>query len=143
MIKYPLSFKAFASSIPGIDSSWESRAGNFPDVTCSIPRDFMGPDTGYSPEDLMAMAVINCFIATFKVFSEKAKLTYSKIEAAGVIEIDRLSTGFVGVSKLTVDVVIMGVSDHDRALVILNETKKNCLMANAIKADITFNFKVV
>lgn len=143
MNKYPLSFKATSTAASGIQNNWESQALNFPKVVCAIPKEFAGPSTGYSPEDLMIMAVINCFIATFKVFSEKAQLNFDKIESEGSIVIDRLNTGFVGVSNLNLEFIVTNPSDRSKAEVILNETKKNCLMANALKAEVQFSFSIV
>lgn len=143
MNKYPLSFKSSASATPGISTTWETQAANFPKIVCSIPKEFFGPNTGYSPEDLMIMAVINCFIATFKVFSEKADLLFEKIDGNGTLIIDRLSTGLVGVSALTLDFILLNPSDTAKAEVILNEAKKACLMANVLKAEIQFSFHFI
>jgi organic hydroperoxide reductase OsmC/OhrA len=143
MNKYPLLFEASSHGSSGIKNTWESNALNLPKVVCAIPKEFAGPGNGYSPEDLMAMAVINCFIATFKVFSEKAQLIFDTIDGKGTIVIDRLNTGFVGVSKVNLEFTVTNSSDPTKAEVILKETQKNCLMANALKAEVQFSFSIV
>jgi organic hydroperoxide reductase OsmC/OhrA len=141
MIKYPLMFSVKASANPGIDSLWNSNAAGLEEVSCAIPKEFNGPGTGYSPEDLMGMAVVNCFIATFKVFAAHAKLDYDTLDVRGEVEINRATSGQVGLTNLTVDVELSGASDLSKAKVLLDETRKNCLMANALKIQVKFDMR--
>ena len=143
MIKYPLTFSASASANSGIKTMWSSTAADLDPVSCTIPVAFNGLGNGYSPEDLMAMAVINCFIATFKVFAHHANLEFQKLEVNADLEINRAPSGQVGLTQLVVDVVIQGAIDLDKANLILEETRKNCLMANALKIDVKFNMRTL
>lgn len=138
MIKYPLFFQASSSASSGIASNWSSEASGLDAVTCSIPKEFMGPGSGYSPEDFMAMAVANCFVATFKVFAEKAHLSFIALDAVAKLEINRLPNGTVGVSSISLDITLKGASDQSKAQTLLEETRKNCLMANALKVETRF-----
>ena len=141
MIKYPLYFKAAASSSPGIGVTWNSGAGELSPIDCAIPAEFNGPGSGYSPEDLMVMAVINCFIATFNVFAERSGFAFSSIEAEGVLEIGRDPHAKVGVTGVKVLIEVKKPSSSEKALALLNETKTNCLMANALKAPCEFTMR--
>lgn len=141
MIKYPLYFKASASSKAGICSPWLSSSGALNPIQCAIPLEFQGPGTGYSPEDLLTIAVINCFVATFKVFAEKTSLSYGTIEAEGHLEINRDSSGKVGVTKLGITIIVQNPSDIEKTKLLLNEAKKNCLMANALKIPCEFDMR--
>lgn len=141
MIKYPLYFKAAASSMPGIANVWSSGAGELSTIDCAIPAEFHGPGNGYSPEDLMVMAVINCFIATFKVFAERSGFTFGSIDAEGILEIGRDVQGKVGVTGVKVAIDVKNASNSEKALALLNETKANCLMANALKAPCEFTMR--
>lgn len=143
MIKYPLFFKAAASSESGIHKSWTSGAGELLPIQCAIPVEFQGPGDGYSPEDLMAMTVINCFIATFKVFAERSGLTFDGIEAEALLEINRDTSGKVGVTNIQINVLLKKPSDSVKAEGILAEAKKNCLMANALKASCEFKMRTI
>lgn len=142
MIRYPLTFLAESSSTPGSASNWSSSAASLDPITCSIPKEFMGPGNGYSPEDFLLMAVINCFTATFKVFAEKTKLEFKNITVNGSLVISRLESGQVGVCSIKVNVNLLGTSDHEKAKLLLEETKKNCLMANALKVAVEFNCQI-
>ena len=142
MINYPLFFQARASAAPGILKKWSSSAADLSPISCAIPKEFHGQGDGYSPEDLMAMAVINCFIATFKVFAEKSGLSFKEITLSAHLEINRNSSGTVGLTSLRVDVHLQGSSDSSKARTILEETRKNCLMANALKIQVDYQMRV-
>lgn len=142
MIKYPLFFNARSSSCSGIANNWESSASELFSIECSIPKEFMGPGSGYSPEDFMVMAVANCFIATFKVFAERAQLDFENLSVQAKLEINRLSTGQVGVSSINLDITLSGASLESKAQILLEETKKNCMMANALKVETRFNMRI-
>jgi organic hydroperoxide reductase OsmC/OhrA len=139
MIKYPLYFQAVTSSASGIDRNWSSSASDLQSIECAIPQEFGGPGQGYSPEDLMIMAVINCFVATFKVFAQKSSLEFLQIQAKGILEINRTSIGTVGITSLKLDVNLQGASDTLKAKTILEETRKNCLMGNALKITVDYS----
>lgn len=141
MIQYPLLFEAEAKASSGIQATWSSSAMTLSPVTCAIPKEFHGPGNGYSPEDLMAMAVINCFIATFKVFAEKSGLQFQSIALKAALEINRNSSGTVGLSSIKVDVNLQGSSDAAKAKTILEETRKNCLMGNALKIQVDYQMR--
>lgn len=142
MIKYPLYFKATASANSGIVNTWSSQANDLPPIDCAIPVEFQGPGGGYSPEDLLCMTVINCFIATFKVFAEKTSLKFEAIDADANLEIGRDSTGKVKVTKLILNINLKKPADTEKAKTILNEAQKNCLMANALNIVIEFNMRL-
>jgi organic hydroperoxide reductase OsmC/OhrA len=142
MIKYPLYFSGNSASPSGISTSWSSGANGLSPIECAIPQEFNGPGGGYSPEDLMVMAVMNCYIATFKVFAEKATLNFESIEVSGTIEINRLDSGIVGVKSLKINVKLDGASDNSKAMMILEETRKNCLMANALRISCEFSMHI-
>lgn len=142
MIKYPLFFKAVASASSHVSQNWSSSASDLSPIDCAIPAEFNGPGSGFSPEDLMMMAIMNCYIATFKVFAEHAKFSFSEIETSGVLEINRLSGGTVGVASAKIDVILKGVNDKEKAKTLLEEARKNCLMSNALKTPAEFNFSI-
>ena len=71
MIKFPMKFEAEAHATPGASTQWTAQTDLLPPIPSAIPPEFMGPGGGYSPEDLFALALLNCLIATFKVYAEK------------------------------------------------------------------------
>jgi len=138
MIKYPLFFEVCADSESGVNTLFEAKAFDFPEITCAIPTEFKGPGGGYSPEELFSLAVLTCLIATFKVFAEKSKLQYSNIRASGKLTIDRNAQGMPELKKLAITLTLSGVQDQEKAKTLLTESEKYCLVSNAIKTEKTF-----
>jgi len=138
MIKYPLYFEVQAKGASGIATPFEATAENFPPIAGSIPKEFMGPGTGYSPEDLFSISVITCLIATFKVFAERAKLSFTDITAKAKLTIDRSGGGIPELQKLDIAFTLTGVQDQEKAKTLLTESEKYCLVSNAVKCEKSF-----
>ncbi len=142
MIQYPLRFGVESEGASGIATVWESRAGeSLPSVKVAIPPEFEGPGGGYSPEDLYAFALINCFIATFKVISEKSKLAYDSIQASGVLTVDRNEKGTPWMKSFALRVKLMGAADSERAVRLLEKASQSCLILNSVLTEKTFTFE--
>jgi len=141
MIKYPLQFEVSSKSPSGIQTPFEGKAHDLAPITCAVPKEFMGPGGGYSPEDLYALAVVGCLIATFKVFAERAKFAFSEIEGKAKLTIDRNPEGVPELSKLDLSFTLTGVQDQEQAKKILAESEKYCLISNAIKTEKSFSYE--
>ncbi len=143
MIHYPLVFQVSSSAQSGVAANWSTRSGSMPDaVTMAIPPEFEGPGGGYSPEDIYAFALMNCFIATFKVISEKSKLAYEGMEASGTLTVDRNETGTPWMKEFALKVAITGASDPERTRRLLEKTSQSCMILNSVKTGKTFEFLV-
>lgn len=140
MIQYPLYFEVSAESLSGIQSSVQGKVKDLPPISCAIPPQFHGPGGGYSPEDLYALAVITCFIATFKVFAEKTQLNYSAIKGTARVTVDRDTRGKAELKGIDLTFVLDGVKDQEQAKKVLAESEKFCLVSNAIKSRKSFNY---
>lgn len=143
MIKYPMSFKVSAESAEGIQTSWESIAQTqSAGIRMSIPPEFEGPGDGFSPEDLYAMALQNCFIATFKVFAEKSRLAFSKLQVATELVVDRNESGRPWMARCVLKVQLEGCTQVENAKRILERTSENCMILNSVKTEKVFEFVV-
>lgn len=140
MIKYPLFFEAKTKSPSGSQTKFEGSSENFPPIPCAIPKEFGGPGDGYSPEDLFALSVISCLVATFKVFAERGKLSYETIEGGAKLTIDRNAQGVPSFQKLDLSFKLTGVEDQEKAKAFLAEAEKYCLVSNAITPEKTFSY---
>lgn len=143
MIKYPLFFETSSSSESGVNTTFEAVAHDLPPITCAIPAEFNGPGGGYSPEDLFSLAVLSCLIATFKVFAERAKLQYTKIDASAKLTIDRNAQGVPELKKLDIQFTLSGVADQAKAKLLLGESEKYCLVSNAAKTEKKYEYLFV
>lgn len=144
MLKFPLKFTIQSESPAGMQSAWTTKANSFDrDIPVAIPPDFDGPGTGLSPEDLYAMALQNCFIATFKVFAEKSKLQYEAIRVISVLEVDRDEKGRPWMARLDMKVILKGSLQKETAQRILERTSQSCMVLNSVNTQKNFHFEVV
>jgi len=141
MIKYPLFFEVSANSTTGIETQVQASAHDLPPISCAVPPEFGGPGGGYSPEDLYALAVVTCFISTFKVFAVRAKLAFSGIQGEAKLTIDRNAAGVPELNKVDLTFTLTGVEDQEKAKTLLAESEKYCLVSNAIRSEKSFTYK--
>jgi len=143
MIKFPMKFEAEASSKSGIQSVWEAKADSFSPISSSIPAEFGGPGTGYSPEDLFALAVLNCLIATFKVYAEKSEVIYDQISTKASLTIDKLpSSPSFEITQVDVHFHVTGAKDPAKLRKILETSIEQCAVSNSIKSGKTYKIQI-
>lgn len=143
MLSYPMHFKINSSSESGIQTKWFTKAEQLnTQVDVAIPPEFAGPGGGHSPEDLYAMALTNCFIATFKVFAEKSRLNFQNIKIQSVLSVDRNEKGQPWMSKIHLNIELTGVSQKENAQRLLEKTSQSCMILNSVLTEKTFDFKI-
>lgn len=144
MKQYPLTFEVSAKSTSGIQSPWTTQAKTFnQDLSVAIPPEFDGPGGGYSPEDFYALALQNCFVATFKVFAEKSDLQFSGLSALTRLEVDRDSGGRPWMARLHLQVKLEGVTQKEKAQRLLDKTSQSCMILNSVKTEKSFDFVII
>lgn len=103
----------------------------------------MGPGEGYSPEDLFAMALLNCLIATFKVYCEMAKVTFQEIQGRATITLDKQAgQSSLAMTQADIFLDVSGASDQGRVRKLLDNAVKDCAVSNSIKTGKTFHINV-
>lgn len=108
----------------------------------AIPPEFEGPGGGFSPEDLYAMALSNCFVATFKVIAERSRVTFGEIRTRSRLIVDRDEAGRPWMSKLELQIEVTEAKDVDRMRRLLEKTSGQCMILNSVKTEIVFDFLV-
>ncbi|MFP5519413.1 MAG: OsmC family protein [Bdellovibrionia bacterium] len=144
MVQYPLKFAVSVESPAGIQAPWTTKAEAVAqNLTAAIPPEFSGPGGGYSPEDFYALAVSNCFVATFKVFAEKSRLSFESVKVQSVLEVDRDEKGAPWMARITLNVSLVKPSSQENAQRILEKVKTGCLVLNSIRTEKIFNFQIL
>lgn len=143
MMNYPLKFSVSSRTPSGISTPWETSVPGLPAVPAAIPVEFGGPAGGFSPEDFFALAVLNCFAATFKVIAEKSQITFEALELSGELTVDRDSKGAPWMSHFGLRATLSGVKDSERAKRILEKTSQSCIVLNSIRTEKTFSFEIL
>ncbi|NUN05174.1 MAG: OsmC family protein [Bdellovibrio sp.] len=143
MVKYPMKFVVKGSAVPGINVNWHTSAEAVgAGLQAAIPPEFDGPGGGFSAEDFYALAIINCYISTFKVYAEKSQLLFSYVTAQVTLEVDRDEKGFPWMARAHLDVVLDKPSSKELGQKILEKAVKGCLVMNSIKTDKTVNLQI-
>ncbi|MBX9744451.1 MAG: OsmC family protein [Chlamydiales bacterium] len=144
MMKFPMKFEVSATAKAGIGSQWTAQAGELPPIPSAIPPEFSGPGGGYSPEDLFGIAVSNCLIALYKVYCEKAKISFQHIEIKADVVIDKQPSdpSFL-ITEVNIYCTISGASNQDRARELFDQVAKDCPVSNSIRSGKTFHVNIL
>lgn len=141
MLNFPMTFETKAESGSGVDTTWTAGTKDH-SITMAIPPEFQGKGGGFSPEDIYAMALSNCFVATFKVVAEKSRLSFDKLDVNAKLIVDRGDGGRPWMSKINLKVNLVGATDADRALQLLKKTSESCMILNSVKTEKSFEFQI-
>ena len=148
MISYPLIFKARAVTKSGILTDWSSVAtengqrNNTGELECGIPTDFGGSGHGASPEDFFLLALLNCYVATFKVIAERMKLNFETLNASGQLNLDKEPSGQPRMKSATLVFDLLGASDTAKARRLMKQVSGQCMIINSVKTAVTFDLRV-
>jgi organic hydroperoxide reductase OsmC/OhrA len=142
MLKFPMQFQVEGSSAAGVQTHWEVSSHDLSPIPCAIPPEFRGPGGAYSPEDLLGLAAISCLMATFKVFASLSSLSFEEIRAAATIIVDRPQGKPAAITELRMTLTVIGASNKEMALKLLEESKKNCLVTNSLNIEKSYQFDV-
>lgn len=141
-IKYPVNFNVKSYSGEGISSLWNADF-SWGDLELSVPREFDGPGGGASPEDLYALSLLNCFIATFKVYAEKSNLSYHSISGDADLTVDSAGEKMPWMSDVKLDITLNKPENEKKAERILQKTKETGMILNSVKSNITINWTIL
>ncbi len=99
-----MNFKAEAKAANGMGGTWEIKS--YESLSkCAIPPEFGGPGGAFSPEDLFAQALTNCFVATFKVYAQASRVEFQSVNATSNLVVDTNEAGKPVMKKLILNSV--------------------------------------
>ena len=143
MANYPMIFESSADAVSGIGSDWKTTSEEGREISCSVPSQFGGPTSGFSPEDLYLAALANCYIATLKVIATNSKMSFAKIEAKARLTLDQDGQAPTPwMKKAELKFKAMGVENPDRFKRLMERVSKQCMIINSVKTQIEFEFEV-
>lgn len=143
MIQYPIEFKTVVEAPCGIQSNWKVRSVEY-EVDCSIPPEFEGPGGAFSPEDLYAQALTNCFVATYKVYTEKSKINFESIKTTGSLIVDLDPETKKPIMKdFFLKVEINKPSNPERAKMLAERAFQSGFILNSVKTNLKLEVTIV
>lgn len=139
-----MSFTANVQASEGLSQHWTTSTADERTITCSIPKEFGGPNSGHSPEDLYLAALMNCYVATLKVIAANSKMSFDALAGHAVLTLDRdetTSTPWMANVKLMF--TAQGVENVDRFRRLMERVSKQCMIINSVRSVVTFEFEVL
>lgn len=142
MVEFPHHYTATALGTARGDV--ELRAARLPILRSDSPAEFDGPGDRWSPETLIAGAVGDCFVLTFRAVARASKVPWTSVrcEVTGTLErIDRV----VHFTRFDVHARLETPAGTDPALAkrALEKAEKNCLISNSLKGAVHLVAEVV
>ncbi|TQV70198.1 OsmC family protein [Exilibacterium tricleocarpae] len=115
-----------------------------PPLASAPPPEFGGPGDRWSPETLLAAAVADCFVLTFRAIARASKFAWTSLdcEVEGVLDQVDGSTRFTAFTltvALAADRSAAAGPDLDReaqkARRLLQKAEHSCLITQSLRAD--------
>jgi uncharacterized OsmC-like protein len=141
MKAFPHEYLVAVVSSPNHNTRLSAR--DVPMLESAAPTEFGGPGDLWSPETLLVASVGDCFAITFEGIARAAGLPWGllRCEVTGTLDRqDRIPQFTRFQIRATLGVPI-GTS-HDLARSALERAEQRCLIANSLKAPVSFNATV-
>lgn len=87
-------------------------------------------------------ALMNCFIATFKVYSKASKVSFSSVSVKGLLIVDHDSSSKVTMKKAILEINLFGVDRPDRIETLVAKVFKDGFILNSVKTEIQHTLKI-
>jgi organic hydroperoxide reductase OsmC/OhrA len=111
-----------------------------PMIAGGPPAELDGDATSWSSEHMLLSSIGLCLLTTFEAFAARERIDLVSYEARVGGMVDKTETG-LAFTKFQVE-IDMEVSDVERARATLDEAKRLCLIANALRAPVEVDAKI-
>jgi organic hydroperoxide reductase OsmC/OhrA len=140
---HPLPHVYSIAAVANVDSDVVVGGEGLPPLTTTVPPQFGGPGGRWSPETLLAAAVVDCFMLTFQGVARAARLPWLSLACDVVGTLDRVDrhmafTGFVIRARLRVP---HGTSDVD-ARRVMTRADETCLIARSLRGGVRLEMEI-
>ncbi len=114
-------------------------------IEVATPREFpKGMEGIWTPEHLLVASVNSCLMTTFLAIAENSKLDFISFESNAVGNVSIIDDKHaITEIILKPKVIIPNTQKQDRAIHILEMSKRECLISNAIKATILMEPEII
>jgi peroxiredoxin-like protein len=111
-------------------------AVGLPTIVSGPPKEFGGSGEQWSPEDLLVVAVADCFVLSFKAIAAASKYTWTDLqcEVTGTLDKVERAMQFTELS-IKATLKIPADADADRAKRLLEKSEQACFITNSLKAE--------
>jgi len=142
MKAYPHLYRVAAKAAPEGEVLLSS--AGLQDLHSAPPAEFDGPGDRWSPETLLAGAIIDCFILTFRAVARAGKLPWISLDCdiEGTLERDQGVTRFTGF-RINARLGVPAGADVEAAERAMHKAEANCLISNSLLAHPELTASVV
>ena len=100
------------------------------------PAEFGGPGDQWSPETLLAAAVVDCFVLSFRAIARASRLDWISLDCKVDAVLDKVErvTQFTEFRE-TVELTVPEGTDEQKALRLLEKAEQVCLITNSMKGE--------
>lgn len=132
----PLPHRYHVQAVAAATGSVMVGAAGLPDVETQAPPEFGGPEGFWSPETLLAAAIADCYILSFRAAARASKLEWQDLE----VGVDALLEHVDGITRFTRVKVsprlgIPPAGNEATAIGVLHKAKRMCLVTNSLNAE--------
>jgi organic hydroperoxide reductase OsmC/OhrA len=119
-------------------------APELPGLETAPPPEFDGPPGHWSPETLLAAAVADCFVLTFRGVARAAGFEWQRLDCDVEGTLERVDgvTRFSRFATRATLAVAPG-ADEEKARRLLERAEAACLVSNSLKAERSLEARVV
>jgi organic hydroperoxide reductase OsmC/OhrA len=104
-------------------------------IVVASPPEFGGTDKLWSPEHLMAAALVSCYTTTFFYFAKLLKVNVESFSVNVEMEIEKEDKGPFTATRFIVQPRIKFEEKPEQSVIdnLLEKTKKYCIITNSVK----------
>lgn len=141
MQDYPHHYRVTANA--AADANVEVTSPGLASIESAPPAEFGGPGDLWSPETLLAAAVANCFVLSFRAIARASKLEWTAVscDVEAVLDREDRVTKFTEIHERVVLDVPAG-TDPEKARRLLEKAEHVCLVTNSMTAKTTLEAEV-
>jgi organic hydroperoxide reductase OsmC/OhrA len=112
-------------------------------IESAAPAEFGGPGDLWSPETLLAAAVADCFILSFRAIARASKLDWTSLscDVEGILDRVEKVTRFTEFNLRVVLDLPQG-TDEQKSMRILEKAEHSCLITNSMTSKINLDAEV-
>ena len=101
---------------------------------------FGGPGKEASPEDLYLLSLLNCLIATFKVFAEKSKLGYERLDGFANLNLIQEPSGVSSFKNINIELELFSPENRVKAERLFNKVESQSMIVNSVTTKVDINW---
>jgi organic hydroperoxide reductase OsmC/OhrA len=124
----------------GKEHSWETSSGE--SFETGWTTEFGGSFEGPAPENYLAVAMGNCFVATFEAMAERSGFEFESISVEGELFLEPDGSGGSELTRFEMKVTLRTDEDEKRAMTLLERVEPHCFIMDAVDLEKQIEFEL-